>query len=80
MGDQEDLVDTQMVEKADEVADDVERSVGGGRGRRVSLSKSAEVGGYAAVAEGREVEKLVAPRVPELREAVEEEDHWASTY
>jgi hypothetical protein len=77
---QEDLVDTQMVEKADEVADDVEHSVGGGGGRRVSVSISAEVGGDAAVAEGREVEKLVAPRVPELREAVEEEDRRACPY
>lgn len=42
--------------------------------RGVGVAVAAEVGGDAAVATGGEVEELVAPRVPELGEAMEEED------
>ncbi|CAI0423389.1 unnamed protein product, partial [Linum tenue] len=72
--DQEDLVDLEGVEEADQVADDVEGGVFGRRRGRVGVAVPAEVRGDAAVAEGGEGEELVAPRVPELREAVEEED------
>lgn len=42
--------------------------------RGVGVAVAAEVGGDAAVAAGGEVEELVPPRVPKLREAMEEED------
>ena len=74
---QEDLVDTQMVKQANKVTNNVERGVGGERGRGISVAISAEVGGDAAVAMGGQEEKLVAPWVSELRKAVEEEYDWA---
>ena len=80
MADQEDLVDTQMVKKANKVTGDVDPGVGGGGGWGVGVAISTEVRGYATVAKGGEGEKLVAPWVPEVREAVKEEDHWACTY
>ena len=61
MANQEDLVDTQMVNKANKVTNDVKHGVGGGGGRSVSVTISTEVWGNATVAMGREGEKLVAP-------------------
>ena len=61
MANQESLVNTQMVKEANKVTDDVERGVGGGGGRRVSVTVATEVRGDATVAKGREGEKLVAP-------------------
>lgn len=80
MADQEDLLDTKLVKKGDEVSDDVESCVRGRGGWGVGVTIAAKVGGDAAIAVGGEVEKLVSPRVPELREAMEEEDHWAFPY
>ena len=77
--DKEHLVETEFVKKGDKVADDVEGGVTGGGGRGVGVTVPAEVGGDGSVAEGGESEELVAPRVPELWEAVEEEDWWALT-
>lgn len=42
--------------------------------RGVGVAVATEVGGDAAVAKGGEVEELMAPSVPELGEAMEEED------
>ena len=52
MADQEDLVDTQMIKKANKVTDNVEKGVRGGGGRRVSVTEATEVRGYATVAMG----------------------------
>ena len=76
---EEDLAETERVEEGDEVAHDVESGVAGRGGRGVGVAVAAEVGGDGAVAEGGEGEELVAPWVPELWEAVEEEDWWAFT-
>ena len=43
MANQEDLVDTQMVNKANKVTNDVKHGVGGGGGRSVSVTISTEV-------------------------------------
>ena len=69
---QENFLDSEMIEEADEVSNDVERRIGGGRRRHVGVAEAAEIGGYGSEALGGEKEELVAPWVPELREAVEE--------
>jgi len=74
---QKNLLDSQSVEKPDEVGDDVEDGVWGSVGRSVGVAVAAEVRGDGPVARSGEGQKLVAPRVPELREAVEEQYHWA---
>jgi hypothetical protein len=61
------------VEERDEVADDVEDGVGGRIRRRGGAAVAPEIGRDAAVAARGEVAHLVAPRVPELREAVHEQ-------
>lgn len=76
MAHHEHFVHGQRIEESDEVADDVEGGVGRRRGRRVGVAVAAEVRCDGAVAEGGEGEKLVAPRIPKLREAVDEEYHW----
>lgn len=67
----------ECVNEGDEVADDVEHGVGGHVGRGVGIAEASEVGGDGAVAAVGEGEDLVAPRVPEFREAMEEEDYRA---
>ena len=74
---EEDPIQTKCVQEGYEVADDVEDGVTGGGGRRVGVAVAAEVGGDGTVAAGGSREHLVAPRVPELREAVEEEHRRA---
>lgn len=69
-----DLALAEDVEEGDEVADDVEDGVGCVVGRGVGVAVATEVGCHAAVAVAGEGEDLVAPGVPELREAMEEED------
>jgi ribosomal protein S13 len=65
-------VDAERVEQGDDVADDVEGGVGRDVGRRGGAAVAAEVRRHAAVAPRGQVRHLVAPRVPELREAVQE--------
>jgi len=77
MAHQKNSLDSQSVEKPDEVGDDVEGGVRGSVGRGVGVAVAAEVGGDGPVAHGGEGQKLVAPRVPKLREAVEEQYNWA---
>jgi len=67
------LCELEVVKERDDVADDVEDGVGGGVGRRGGVAVAAEVGGQRAEPTGVERGHLVAPREPELREAVEEE-------
>jgi len=69
------LAEAEHVEERDDVADDVEGGVGGDVGRRAGAAVAAEVGRHAAVAPRGQVLHLVAPRVPELREAVQEYHH-----
>jgi hypothetical protein len=61
------------VEERDDVADDMEDGVGVRFRRRGGAAVASEVGCHAAVAARGEVAHLVAPRVPELREAVHEQ-------
>ena len=75
MAHQEHLLDAEGVEEADDISDDVDGGVGGGGGRGVGVAVAAEVGCDGAVPEGGEGEQLVPPRVPQLREAVQEEHH-----
>jgi len=65
-------LDAERVEQRHDVADDVEGGVGRDVGRRGGAAVAAEVGRHAAVAPRGQVRHLVAPRVPELREAVQE--------
>ena len=58
----------------------MERGVSGGGGGGRSLAEAAKVGGDGAVAGGSEGGNLVAPRVPELGEAVEEEHDRAGAF
>lgn len=67
------LAMTEVVEEADEVADEVRDGVGGGAEGGVGVTVATEVGGDGAEAGGGEGGHLVAPGVPRLREAVEEE-------
>lgn len=60
-----------------EVSDDVEAGVARGVGGGVRLAVAAEIRRHGAVAQGGEELHLVAPGVPQLREAVQEEDHGA---
>lgn len=76
MTDEKNPVQVQRIEQADQIADYVERRVAGRARWRVGVTVAAKVGGDGAVAEVGEVEHLVAPGVPELREAVEEEHGW----
>jgi hypothetical protein len=71
-----DLREPEVVEERDEVPDDVEDGVGGRVLRRGGPSVAAEVGRDAAVAARRQVPHLVAPRGPQLREAVHEQHGW----
>jgi hypothetical protein len=64
----------EVVKERDQVADDVEDGVGGGVGGHGRVAVATEVGGQRAEAAGGERGHLVAPREPELREAVDEED------
>ena len=66
-----------MIKKANKVADDMMSSIGGGRRRHVRVAKAAEVRGYGSEAIGGEEEELMAPWVPELREAMKEEHRRA---
>jgi hypothetical protein len=68
-----DLREAEVVEERDEVPDDVEDGVGGRVRRRGGPAVAAEVGRDAAVAARRQVTHLVAPRGPQLREAVHEQ-------
>lgn len=76
MAHQENLVNTQMVNQPHEVADDVERRVGRRRRRRVAVTEAPEVRSYGSVPQRWQSKHLVAPRVPELWEAMEEENRW----
>ena len=62
------------VQEGDEISDDVEGGVA--VGRSVGVAVAAEVGGDGSESEGGEGEDLVAPGVPELGEAMAEEDEW----
>lgn len=64
------LINTKMIKQPNKVADYMECSVLSGGRRGISVAVAAKVGGDATVAKGREREELVAPAVPELREAV----------
>lgn len=65
------LFDAESIKKPDEVADDMEGGVGRSRGRGVCVAISAKVRGDGTVAKGGEIEKLMTPAIPKLREAVE---------
>lgn len=80
MAHQKDLLDTQFIEETDKVTDDVECRVGRDGGRGVGVAVATKVRGNGPVAAGREVEELLAPGVPEFREAVKEKDGWAGPY
>lgn len=67
------LLLTKVIEEADEVADDVENSIGRGRYRRVWITKASQIGCDGMIAVVSQVGDLVAPREPEFREAVKEE-------
>ena len=75
MAHQKNSLDSQSVDKPDEVGDDVEGGVRGSVGRGVGVAVAAEVRGDGPVARSGEGQKLVAPHVPNLREAVEEQYH-----
>ncbi|KAE8701922.1 hypothetical protein F3Y22_tig00110503pilonHSYRG00087 [Hibiscus syriacus] len=75
--DQEHLFHAKGVEEAHQIPHDVENGVGIRLGRRSGVSVATEVGSQAKVAEGYLRYELVLPRVPELREAVQEEDFGA---
>jgi hypothetical protein len=68
------LCELEVVKERDQVADDVEDGVGGGVGGHRRVAVATEVGSQRAEAAGGERGHLVAPREPELREAVDEED------
>lgn len=72
---QEHVVDTQMIKQTDEVADDAVGRIGRRRWRGIGVSVATEIGGDGTVSKTREREKLVAPRVPELWEPMEEQNH-----
>ena len=80
MAHQKDLFDTEFIEETDKVTDDEECRVGRDGGRGVGVAVATKVRGNSAVAAGREVEELLAPGVPEFREAVKEKDGWAGPY
>lgn len=71
---QEDLVDTQMIKKPNEIAHNVWGCVGSWGWWGVGVAEAAEVQSDSTVTEGREGEQLVAPRVPQVRKPVKE-DH-----
>ncbi|MNF76783.1 hypothetical protein D3C76_853670 [compost metagenome] len=70
MADDHGLLFAECVDQLDHVAYQVERGVGVGFGRRICAAIAAHVGRYRSVAGGRQRSKLVAPRVPQLRESV----------
>ncbi|TQD91849.1 hypothetical protein C1H46_022559 [Malus baccata] len=69
------LIGCDGVQERHEVSNHVEAVGEGGGG--VSVATPSEVGGDDAVAEGGEGEDLVAPALPEIGNAVDEEDEWA---
>lgn len=71
------LGEGEVIEEGDEVSDDVEDGVGGGVVGDGGVAVAAEVGGEGAEAAGGEGGHLVAPRQPELREAMDEEHRRA---
>lgn len=73
-------MDTQFIKEADEVTDKMECRVRRDRGWGVGVAVSTKVWGNGTVAAGREIEELVAPGIPEFREAVNEENCWACPY
>jgi hypothetical protein len=68
------LWEAEVVEERDHVADKMEDGVGLWVGGDGGVAVAAEVGGQRAEAAGGERGHLVAPREPQLREAVDEED------
>lgn len=64
---------TKVIKEADDVTDDVENGVGRGRERRVGITIASQIGCDGMIAVVSQVRDLVAPREPELREAVKEE-------
>lgn len=79
VADQENTIDGEIVEKAEEVADDVEDGVGGKEDGGIGVAIATKVGSKDTVAKVGEELELVAPRVPELGEAVEEENGGAGS-
>lgn len=75
-----DLISTEGFDETDEVTDDVEHGVRGDGRRCVGVAEAAEVRGDGVVAVGGEGHDLVPPWVPELREAVDEENHGAFSF
>ena len=64
----------EVVEQAVEIAGELVRPVVGDLGRVRAAAVAAQVGGVGAIARVGQRAELVAPRVPELREAVAEHD------
>jgi hypothetical protein len=74
------LVGGYGVQERNEITHHVEARVAGGLNRRVRVAVAAEVESHGSVAERGQGYDLVPPRVPELRETMQEENHWALTF
>ena len=80
MSHHEHLIGADGVQHSDDVAKDVKVSVAGDVGGGVGVAVAPEVGSHGSVAERGEGVELVAPGVPKLGEAMEEENDWTFSF
>ena len=74
------LISSYGVQERDEISDHVEICVARRVGRRVRVALAAQVRRHGSVAKRGQGLDLVPPGVPELGEAVEQQDHRALTF
>ena len=74
------LLNPKLIQSPNQIADNMEGGVGSMRSRGVRVAIASEVRRDGSIPDGGKVEKLVAPWVPQLGEAMKKKNDGAIAY